>query len=96
MGKTTLLKEIRRKNRKYVTLDDLELRSFAKKDPKRFLEVYSPPIIIDEIQYDPNLLSYIKIICDETNERNLFWLTGSQKIQIMKNVSETLVGRMGV
>lgn len=96
VGKTTLLKEIKEKNRKYVTLDDLELRSFAKKDPKKFLEVYSPPVIIDEIQYAPNLLSYIKIICDETNERNLFWLTGSQKIQIMKNVSETLVGRMGV
>lgn len=96
IGKTTLLKRLKEKERNYVTLDDLEIRSLANNDPKKFIETYKTPIIIDEIQYAPKLLSYIKIICDKTGERNLFWLTGSQKIQIMKNVSETLVGRLGV
>lgn len=96
VGKTTLLRNLKDKERKYVTLDDLNLRYLANSNPKEFLKIYNPPVIIDEIQYSPNLLSYIKIICDNTNERGLFWLTGSQKIQIMKNVSETLVGRMGV
>ena len=95
-GKSTFLKNIKEPGRKYVTLDDLELRALANKDPKTFINKYLPPVIIDEIQYAPKLLSYIKMICDNTNDRNLYWLTGSQKIQIMKNVSETLVGRMGV
>lgn len=96
VGKTTFLLSIKESNRKYVTLDDLELRKLAKENPKKFIEIYSPPVIIDEIQYAPDLMSYIKIICDNTNEKGLFWLTGSQKIQLMKNVSETLAGRMGV
>lgn len=96
VGKSTFLKNIKESGRKYVTLDDLELRALANKDPKTFINKYLPPVIIDEIQYAPKLLSYIKMICDNTNDRNLYWLTGSQKIQIMKNVSETLVGRMGV
>lgn len=74
----------------------MELRKYAKEYPKEFIEKYKPPVIIDEIQYVPELLSYIKIKCDNSDERNLYWLTGSQKIEIMKNVSETLVGRMGV
>lgn len=96
IGKSTFLKNIKEKERKYVSLDDLENRILANKEPKKFIEKYTPPVIIDEIQYAPSLLSYIKLICDNTNKRNLYWLTGSQKIQIMKNVSETLVGRMGV
>ncbi|MCI6349766.1 MAG: AAA family ATPase [Tenericutes bacterium] len=96
VGKSTFLKNIKEPGRKYVTLDDLELRALANKDPKTFINKYLPPVIIDEIQYAPKLLSYIKMICDNTNDKNLYWLTGSQKIQIMKNVSETLVGRMGV
>ncbi len=96
VGKTTFLKNIKEDNRKYVTLDDLELRKYANQNPKQFLEEYAPPIIIEKIQYAPSLLSYIKIICDNTEEKGLFWLTGSQKIELMKNVSESLVGRMGV
>lgn len=96
VGKSTFLKNIKEPGRKYVTLDDLELRALANKDPKTFINKFLPPVIIDEIQYAPKLLSYIKMICDNTNDKNLYWLTGSQKIQIMKNVSETLVGRMGV
>lgn len=96
IGKSTFLKRLKEEKRSYVTLDDLELRAFANRDPKKFIEMYKPPVIIDEIQYAPKILSYIKIVCDNSEKRNLYWLTGSQKIQIMKNVSETLVGRMGV
>ena len=96
VGKTTLLLDIKEEERKYVTLDDLEIRRLAKENPKKFIETYSPPVIIDEIQYAPDLMSYIKIICDNTTKKGLFWLTGTQKIQVMKNVSETLAGRMGV
>lgn len=96
VGKTTFLLSIKEKERKYVTLDDLEIRKEARENPKKFIETYSPPVIIDEIQYVPELMSYIKIVCDNSKEKGLFWLTGSQKIQLMKNVSETLAGRMGV
>lgn len=96
VGKTTFLKAIKEKNRKYITLDDLEIRKLANENPKEFLDIYSPPVIIDEIQYAPKLLSYIKIICDNSKEKGLFWLTGSQKIEVMKGVSESLAGRMGV
>ena len=96
VGKTTFLLDIKEDERKYVTLDDLELRKIAKENPKQFIEMYSPPAIIDEIQYAPDLMSYIKIVCDNTKEKGLYWLTGSQKIQVMKNVSETLAGRMGI
>lgn len=96
VGKKTFLKQIKEKARKYVTLDDLEMRKLANENPKEFLKINCPPIIIDEIQYAPKLLSYIKIICDNTKEKGLFWLTGSQKIELMKGVSESLVARMGV
>ena len=96
VGKTTFLLDNKESFRKYVTLDDLEIRKFANENPKEFIKKYSPPVIIDEIQYAPSLMSYIKIICDNTKEKGLFWITGSQKIQLMKNVSESLAGRMGV
>ena len=68
VGKTTFLLDIKEKERKYVTLDDLELRKIALENPKHFIEIYTPPVIIDEIQYAPNLMSYIKIICDNGPE----------------------------
>ncbi len=96
VGKTTFLLNIKEKERKYISLDDINIRKMALTNPKEFLSIYSPPIIIDEIQYAPSLMSYIKIICDNTKEKGLFWLTGSQKIELMKGVSESLAGRMGV
>ena len=96
VGKTTFLKNIKEKERKYVSLDDLDLRKMANENPKEFLKKYAPPVIIDEIQYAPNILPYIKLICDKSEQKGLFWLTGSQKIELMKGVSETLVGRMGI
>ena len=105
VGKSTMLQIIKGNNMNYVTLDDLDARNLALNDPKYFLEQYSYPLLIDEIQYAPNLLSFIKIIVDEerlknlkNNETNkpLFWLTGSQQFKVMKDVSETLAGRIGV
>ncbi len=105
VGKTTVLKKIKADEMNYVTLDDLEARRLAIADPKYFLEHYSYPLLIDEIQYAPNLLPYIKIIVDEEkykalkenrSVKPLFWLTGSQHFNVMKNVSESLAGRAGV
>ncbi len=105
VGKSTMLQMIKDENMNYVTLDDLDARNLALSDPKYFLEQHSYPLLIDEIQYAPNLLPYIKMIVDEerfkslkndTKTKSLFWLTGSQQFKVMKEVSESLAGRAGV
>ena len=105
VGKSTMLRMIKDEGMNYVSLDDMDVRSLALSDPKYFLEQYSYPLLIDEIQYAPDLLPYIKMIVDEerlkslkNNEptRALFWLTGSQQFNVMKNISESLAGRVGV
>jgi predicted AAA+ superfamily ATPase len=95
VGKTTMLRHLAEgQSRTYVTLDNLLARNLAKTDPVLFLQTYKPPIIIDEVQYAPELFSQIKILCDETESAGLFWLTGSQQFDMMKNVRETLAGRI--
>jgi len=96
VGKTTLLEMISEKDRKYVTLDDLEQRKLAKTDPALFLQVNQPPLIIDEIQYALELFSYIKMYVDKNKTYGAFWLTGSQKFHLMKNITETLAGRVAI
>jgi len=97
VGKTTMLRHLsENQNRTYVTLDNIMTRNLAKTDPVLFFQTYKPPIIIDEVQYAPELFSQIKIICDESQETGLFWLTGSQQYNMMKNVRETLAGRVGI
>lgn len=96
VGKTTLLKKLADPNRKYVTLDNPIIRDIAVNDPALFIQRYAPPVIIDEIQYAPELLPYIKIYVDEHKNKGDFWLTGSQMFHLMKNVSESLAGRVGV
>ena len=97
VGKTTMLKHLaNRQNRTYVSLDDIMVRTLAQTDPVLFFQTYKPPIIIDEVQYAPQLFSQIKIICDATEETGLFWLTGSQQFGMMKNIRETLAGRIGI
>lgn len=97
VGKTTMLKHLAEgQNRTYVSLDDVMIRILAKSDPVLFFQTYKPPIIIDEIQYSPELFGQIKIICDNSEEKGLFWLTGSQQYNMMKNVRETLAGRIGI
>lgn len=98
VGKTTLLQRL--KNEKdqiqYVTLDYPRIRSLAREDPELFLQQYQPPLIIDEIQYAPELLPYIKIQADSRKQNGLYYLTGSQMFYMMKNVSESLAGRTGI
>lgn len=96
VGKTTLLKEYMPKNMNYITLDDITLREFAKKDSKLFLEEHPWPLLIDEAQYAPELFPYIKIKVDEEKKRGMYWLTGSQQFKLMKNVTESLAGRVGI
>ena len=97
VGKTTMLKHLAQgQNRTYVTMDNTMARILAQTDPVLFFQTYKPPIIIDEIQKAPELFEQIKIMCDETEERGLFWLTGSRQYGMMKNVRDTLSGRIGI
>lgn len=98
VGKTTLLKQITkdRKDIQYITLDYPNIRQLAKQDPELFLQQYSAPIIIDEIQYAPELLPFIKIKVDESGEVGQYYLTGSQMFHMMNKVSESLAGRVGI
>jgi len=96
VGKTTLLRHLCGKNRNYVTLDDMALRALAKDDPDLFLQRYAPPVLIDEIQYAPELLPSVKQIVDRGSAPGGFWLTGSQQFQMMKGVTETLAGRVAI
>lgn len=100
VGKTTILQKLAQDQkemgieRKYVTLDDPDVRYLAKKDPALFLQRYSPPVLIDEIQYATELLPYIKMSVDRSRQKGDYWLTGSQAFRLMKNVSESLAGRV--
>ena len=96
VGKTTMLEhliEVEGKGRKKVSLDDLTLRELAKTDPKMFFQLYQPPLLIDEVQYAPELFPYIKIMVDERHQPGDFWLTGSQLFKMMEGVQESLAGR---
>lgn len=96
VGKTTLLKELSKNNRSYVTLDDIDNRILAQRDPKLFLAQIDYPVLIDEVQYAPELFSYIKIKVDEDKIPGQFWLTGSQQFAMMKNISDSLAGRVAI
>ena len=95
VGKTTMLKNIK-PDINYITLDDMLLNQLAVEDPELFLKANKPPIIIDEIQYAPNLLRYIKIEVDNSDKKAMYYLTGSQQFNLMKNISESLAGRVGI
>ena len=97
VGKSTMLKHLAQEERRtVVTMDNDRARELALSDPRLFFQTYRPPILIDEIQKAPNLLEYIKIMCDESEERGRFWLTGSQRKKIMEKSRETLAGRLGI
>ena len=95
VGKTTMLKNMN-PNMNYITLDDMILNQSAVEEPELFLKANKPPIIIDEIQYAPNLLRYIKMAVDNSEKKSLYYLTGSQQFHLMKDVSESLAGRVGI
>lgn len=96
VGKTTLLETCKSDNRGYVTLDDLDQREMAQRDPALFLQMHKPPIIIDEVQYAPQIFNYIKIAVDKEKLPGMFWLTGSQKFHLMQGITETLAGRVAI
>lgn len=84
VGKTTMLKHLAESDRTYVTMDNTMARELAQSDPVLFFQTYKPPILIDEVQKAPELFEQIKIICDESDEKGLIWLTGSQQYNMMK------------
>ena len=96
-GKTTMLEHLMEgSNRKKVTLDNTDERRLAKKDPALFLEIHPAPVLIDEVQYAPELFSYIKIKVDEGAEPGSYWLTGSQTFRLMDLAKESLAGRTAI
>jgi len=94
-GKTTLSKSFL-KGYNYVLLDEMDVRTLAIEDPRGFLEKYPPPVIIDEIQNAPGLLSYIKASIEHNKNPGQWVLTGSQQWALMKGISETLAGRIAI
>jgi predicted AAA+ superfamily ATPase len=98
-GKTTMLKRLFReegRNRVYVSLDNLNDRSLAQKDPEMFFQLHKPPLFIDEIQYAPELFVYIKLHIDARHRPGDFWLAGSQLFKLMRGVQESLAGRIAL
>lgn len=97
VGKTTMLQNLMKgTDRTYVSLDDLNIRALAKSDPAMFFQLYKTPIFIDEVQYAPELFTYIKIMIDKNQMPGEFWLTGSQIFKLMQGVQESLAGRVAV
>lgn len=96
VGKTTLLTKMAGSDRTIVSLDNPTVRLLAKEDPELFLQRYKPPVLIDEVQYAPELFDYIKIYVDSHKVNGDFWLTGSQTFHLMNRVTESLAGRVGV
>lgn len=95
VGKTTLLKNLLG-NLEYVSFDDPVILMIAKEEPGNFFQKHLTPLIIDEVQYAPELFPYVKMIADKSNKTGLFYLTGSQSFHLMKNVTETMAGRVGI
>ena len=97
VGKTTMLQKLMDgTGRNYVSLDDLTERDLAKRDPELFLQLHQPPVLIDEVQYAPELFPYIKLAVDRGHQAGAFWLTGSQIFKLMRSVQESLTGRVVV
>ncbi|MCL2735949.1 MAG: ATP-binding protein [Propionibacteriaceae bacterium] len=96
VGKSTMLQHLAGDDRTVVSLDDPNARALARTDPGLFLQRYTPPVLIDEIQYAPQLLPLIKLAVDRSGEMGQFWLTGSQSFHLMRDVSESLAGRVGI
>lgn len=101
VGKSTMLNHIKEPERRYVTLDDGNARRLASTDPALFFETYGYPLLIDEFQRVPSILLEMKKIVDQKalngeDNNGMFWLTGSQKFKMMKDVSESLAGRIAI
>lgn len=96
VGKSTILRQLMDEKREVVLLDDIEERKLASRDPELFFQMHSLPILIDEVQYAPELFSYIKMAIDNGAKPGSFWLTGSQPFKLMELAQETLAGRIAI
>jgi predicted AAA+ superfamily ATPase len=94
-GKTTLCRMLK-PSFTYVNLEDISLRSFAKSDPKGFLETYKNGVIIDEIQYVPDLFSYLQLYTDQRQINGEYLITGSQHFLLSQHISQSLAGRIAL
>ncbi|MDR1917418.1 MAG: ATP-binding protein [Christensenellaceae bacterium] len=95
VGKSTVLSTICG-DIKDLTFDDPELVRYAVENGRMFFQTYNPPLLLDEVQYAPELFSYIKMLVDKDKKAGQFYMTGSQSFHLMKNVNESLAGRVGV
>jgi len=97
IGKSTLLQNAPKTGKMpYLSFDDTAEIIAVKTDAKTFLSIHHPPVIFDEIQYVPELLPYLKLTVDKNKKKGMYFLTGSQQFHLMKNVSESLAGRIGI
>ena len=102
VGKTTLCKKLsKEKGFGYVTLRDMESRAMARKDPDLFLSIHPWPLIVDEVQYAPELLESIESVVDKEqfengNNKGMYVLTGSQAYKLMERASDSLAGRISL
>lgn len=94
-GKTTLARSIL-PTYEYINLESPEVRALASLDPKAFLSQIKGPVILDEIQRVPDLLSYIQIFADERKENGLFVLTGSHQLKLRESITQSLAGRTAI
>lgn len=100
-GKTTMLRHLAKPDREYINFDDAQTRQQFLDNPKSFLDLHPAPLLIDEFQRVPEIMSYLKISIDEAkfkdeNWQGMYWLTGSQKFVMMKNLSDSLAGRVAI
>ena len=96
-GKTTLVRHLFGATHSYCTLDDIAIREQARSDAQLLLARFPPPVILDEIQYAPELLHHVKINIDEhRREKGRYVITGSQAFPLMQGVAESLAGRAAV
>ena len=94
-GKTTLLREFF-KGYRYVSLENPDVREFAKEDPKAFFTKYDSHVILDEVQRVPQLFSYLLTIVDDHKIMGQFILSGSHNFQLMENITQSLAGRVAL
>ena len=94
-GKSTLVKMVF-PDYTYISFSDLDIRTFAKEDPRGFIATYPDKVIIDEVQKEPSILSYLQTHTDNANKEGMYILTGSQNILLMSSVDESLAGRVGI
>ncbi|MCD8307242.1 MAG: ATP-binding protein [Clostridia bacterium] len=97
VGKTTMLEHLMEgTDRKFVSLDYANNLNLARNDPDGFFQIFSPPVLVDEVQYAPGLFRQIKIIADKTHRNGDFWLTGSRPYELMNSETESLAGRISL